>query len=601
MRMLEEPDHPERLHRAASHGGEQGGQAVPAHVAAALGAAGRLTPAAVLALQRSAGNAAVVAMLQRQADADRQTAATDPGAQCRQVLSTSGSPMPDALRTEMEARLGADFSDVRLHTDTVAQRSAQGVHARAYTSRNHVVIGAGGGDRHTLAHELTHVIQQRQGPVAGTDTGTGLRVSDPSDVFERAAEANARRVLAGPVPVRRETGCDSGAPPSPDATGQAGPAPVQRTFMMANKVYNSGNVHEIDEEKVFAKASAAQRRYDAKTHGHIVERIRAMADGEEDYGRFANYENLINAALTHHRAQEAKNLPQVTSMTIRTSAFATSSSAASSSAASSTSASGSYSFSSSSSSASSSSGSGGGQLTDQEKVERLAQVRRTASLAVPETLHDFRDRSRMVTSFVPLASDHEGQNPTYTIGHTGNWLLGGAGAGHSYRELAKNAKIHSGLTDVDLAKRFIAYLGGDAKAFAGMNASAISQCLKMVSLFQGPEFRRAAFNSVAAIAALNHVISTNGEVDIAEAIYKSTLFGPTDAGSKQSQFHRDTDVETDAQEFREQAVREYDAVAGLLRANGVDPTQMKDFEQGCQMLAFTLAKAHSSTFKYEMR
>ncbi|MFJ2783815.1 MULTISPECIES: DUF4157 domain-containing protein [unclassified Streptomyces] len=25
----------------------------------------------------------------------------------------------------------------------------------------------GGGDRHTLAHELTHVSQQRQGPVAG--------------------------------------------------------------------------------------------------------------------------------------------------------------------------------------------------------------------------------------------------------------------------------------------------------------------------------------------------------------------------------------------------------------------------------------------------
>jgi hypothetical protein len=63
-----------------------------------------------------------------------------------------------------------------------------------------MVIGAGGGDRHTLAHELTHVIQQRSGPVSTTPTGDGVAVSDPGDRFERAAEANAHRVMAGPTP-----------------------------------------------------------------------------------------------------------------------------------------------------------------------------------------------------------------------------------------------------------------------------------------------------------------------------------------------------------------------------------------------------------------
>jgi hypothetical protein len=53
-------------------------------------------------------------------------------------------------------------------------------------------------DGHTLAHELAHVIQQRQGPVAGTDPGTGLRISDPRDSFEREAEATADRVMAPP-------------------------------------------------------------------------------------------------------------------------------------------------------------------------------------------------------------------------------------------------------------------------------------------------------------------------------------------------------------------------------------------------------------------
>ncbi|MEU8825247.1 DUF4157 domain-containing protein [Streptomyces sp. NPDC048636] len=111
------------------------------------------------------------------------------------VLRSSGRPLAEPLRQEMEGRLGADFSDVRLHTGGAARASAAAVGARAYTSGSHVVIGEGGGDKHTLAHELTHVIQQRQGPVAGTDNGSGLRVSDPADRFEREAEANATRVM----------------------------------------------------------------------------------------------------------------------------------------------------------------------------------------------------------------------------------------------------------------------------------------------------------------------------------------------------------------------------------------------------------------------
>ncbi|WP_435847162.1 eCIS core domain-containing protein [Streptomyces chrestomyceticus] len=120
----------------------------------------------------------------------------------------------------MEARLGADFSDVRVHRDAAARRSAGGIGARAYTSGNHVVLGEGGGDQHTLAHELTHVIQQRQGPVAGTDNGTGLRVSDPGDRFEREAEENATRVMAQAPPVVE-------AAPGPQATTGAETPQVQ--------------------------------------------------------------------------------------------------------------------------------------------------------------------------------------------------------------------------------------------------------------------------------------------------------------------------------------------------------------------------------------
>ncbi|MFI2351763.1 DUF4157 domain-containing protein [Streptomyces sp. NPDC019443] len=112
----------------------------------------------MLALQRTAGNAAVA----RAVAAERHEHGSGCGHEqpvqrrsaVQDVLSTPGRPLDDGLRSEMESRFGgADFSDVRVHSDRVAQRSASEIGARAYTSGSHVVIGEGGGDKHTLAHE----------------------------------------------------------------------------------------------------------------------------------------------------------------------------------------------------------------------------------------------------------------------------------------------------------------------------------------------------------------------------------------------------------------------------------------------------------------
>jgi len=103
----------------------------------------------------------------------------------------------------MEQALGTDLSSVRVHDDAAAARSAAAVSAHAYTSGEHVVFGAGAYDPgspaglHTLAHELVHVSQQRRGAVAGTETGDGLRLSDPGDAHEREADSVARAALDG--------------------------------------------------------------------------------------------------------------------------------------------------------------------------------------------------------------------------------------------------------------------------------------------------------------------------------------------------------------------------------------------------------------------
>ncbi|NBM20336.1 DUF4157 domain-containing protein [Streptomyces sp. GC420] len=180
----------------------------PADRLPAVGRLSSLGSAGLLSLQRLAGNAALGHAIQRERAADR---AADQGEgqtsvqrSVQDVLRGSGQPLDHETRTDMEARFQADFSDVRLHTDRAAQESAAAVGARAYTSGSHVVIGESGADRHTLAHELTHVIQQRSGPVAGSDRGDGVRVSDPGDRFEREAEEQATRVLGSAPPARTE-------------------------------------------------------------------------------------------------------------------------------------------------------------------------------------------------------------------------------------------------------------------------------------------------------------------------------------------------------------------------------------------------------------
>jgi Domain of unknown function (DUF4157) len=135
----------------------------------------------------------------------------------------------------MESRLGSDFSDVRVHTDSLGAESARSISASAYTAGNDIVFAPGKFDprssqgRHVLAHELVHVQQQRRGPVSGTGTEGGVTVSDPSDRFEREAEATATRTLstqsnqAGPV---GEQGGPRAGSSRPSSTGN--PASVQR-------------------------------------------------------------------------------------------------------------------------------------------------------------------------------------------------------------------------------------------------------------------------------------------------------------------------------------------------------------------------------------
>jgi hypothetical protein len=87
------------------------------------------------------------------------------GSNLESRLSSSqggGSPLPEEVRTFMEPRFGADFSQVRVHTGSEAVQMNRDLNAQAFTHKQDVYFGAGKAPAKNAltAHELTHVVQQ---------------------------------------------------------------------------------------------------------------------------------------------------------------------------------------------------------------------------------------------------------------------------------------------------------------------------------------------------------------------------------------------------------------------------------------------------------
>jgi hypothetical protein len=213
-----------------------------------------LGPSGLLGLQRAVGNGGVASMVEEERSP------------VHDVVASGGRPLEPSVREDMEGRLGHDFADVRVHDDAAAHESARAVNAHAYTVGSSIVFQRDTYDPSSadgkvmLAHELTHVVQQRSGPVDGTPASGGINVSDPSDRFEREAAANADQVMAAPVPA-----------PTATAQGATTMAPVQR---------------QAEEDVPLQRAEASEKDEDEEptAQGSFVQRDAAPEEEEEPAG-----------------------------------------------------------------------------------------------------------------------------------------------------------------------------------------------------------------------------------------------------------------------------------------------------------------------------
>jgi len=124
-----------------------------------------------------------------------------------QVLNSAGVPLDTATRAFMEPRFGHDFSQIRIHADPTAARSAAEIQARAYTVGRNVVFAHGEFSPSTqrgralLAHELVHTVQQ---------TGRASISVQRSPAIPQTAKAPKPQIVKIVAFEEEETSCVNG-------------------------------------------------------------------------------------------------------------------------------------------------------------------------------------------------------------------------------------------------------------------------------------------------------------------------------------------------------------------------------------------------------
>ena len=246
--------------------------------------------AAVLTLQRTAGNRAVTQLLR-----------TREGWQRVKPSTRGGAPLDGATRKSMESRFGPELGAVRVHTGLEAQHAAAALGAEAFTSGTHIWFGerAGPEDGRLLAHELAHVVQQVQGRASAL-TGTG---GDPST--RESLEREASRAGAAPVADTEVHPAPAEAARTPvaseaNATGVVQLSPDAGATQGVVLKYEDGTERRLQK----GDAEFAQKYVD----NHIVD-FRMVADDTERANMLEAKEDMYSTVLVVYSDGRSAELP----------------------------------------------------------------------------------------------------------------------------------------------------------------------------------------------------------------------------------------------------------------------------------------------------
>jgi hypothetical protein len=116
--------------------------------------------------------------------------------QMGQAIASGGYPLSGQTKGFFKAKMGLDFSDVRIHNNRDAYESAVAINAKAYTIGNDIIFAEGQYNPDSrdgkllLAHELTHVMQGGEG-INKKDNQNGDKARDTGRATAGVIEAEA--------------------------------------------------------------------------------------------------------------------------------------------------------------------------------------------------------------------------------------------------------------------------------------------------------------------------------------------------------------------------------------------------------------------------
>lgn len=211
------------------------------------------------ALQHKIGNRAVQRLIAQRSSAAPAQIDDEISQRINQARSGGETLNPD-IQNQMGQGLGADFSQVRVHTSQDSHELNQALGAKAFTTGKDIFFKEGAYDPHStsgkelLAHELTHVVQQGTGQV--NHSPGGMTVNAPGDMHEQQADQAAQSLVHGdgqaksaysaPGQIQRETELDL--------------APVQRQEEEEEEV----QMQEEEEEEIQMQTEEEEEEVQAK-------------------------------------------------------------------------------------------------------------------------------------------------------------------------------------------------------------------------------------------------------------------------------------------------------------------------------------------------
>lgn|GEM_PF-4733440 len=209
-----------------------------------------------------------------------------------------GQPIPGSIKSRYQQFFGRDLSHVKIHTGTNAATASQSINAKAFTLGNHIVFdnnefkpqskqGA-----HLLAHELTHVLQQRSDPHS-------------NQTIRRTPSSSGSGTTPG----------SSTSTTSPPAAAPNGGLSEEMLRQIARGLYAAMRGPGTDEERIFSsfagrtqpQVDAIERVYNQLFSRSLIDDLRDdLTDGE--MARLAIYSPTANSGNPARQSLNAADM-----------------------------------------------------------------------------------------------------------------------------------------------------------------------------------------------------------------------------------------------------------------------------------------------------